>query len=191
MASTSSLTKAEEALYLKEVLAEGTYDMVALDVKYFVYRNQCEGYRCTTCNRIPFGNCLRTICPREHVLCDDCAFRLIQSTEASMTCPSCGADSIELKLAGAMARRVVGALEVNCCHEKQFDGYLGECAEIQCGWQGPFSDLNDHLKQCSFKPLVCKDCMISMPFNAKEAFERHLKSCQMKKTVCPKDCGGL
>lgn len=99
-------------------------DQKAIPIRLFcsICLDICQDAMETTCN---------------HLFCEAC---ITESVKVSPSCPNCRHDLAMSSLTKAVVlRQIVGDLHVFCAEEE----------EKRCGWKGPLSNLQLHLRTCS------------------------------------------
>ena len=133
--------------------------------------------------------------PCQHVFCRKC---IEKSLEANGVCPTCKAKTtlqsltpqpyfnelIYISLVKCPRCTWSGDYQSFCLHEKKCVPPRDECP-LRCGTKLSKKELSDHLLNCKFRRIVCKDCKKEI-YYAELLF--HDDDCPMKKVLC-KGCG--
>ncbi len=114
----------------------------------------------------------------EHVFCLDCISEHLRVN--SQTCPECNEHlSADTLRRARLASNYLSKLKINCDHASR------GCPEFTC-----LEDLETHVANCGFVPVLCSNAECGMVINKQEKDHHETVVCQYRKVKCH-DCGQI
>ena len=133
-----------------------------------------ENFHCSICyNVLKEPRMCRN---NEHIFCLDCISEHLRVN--SQTCPECNEHlSVDTLRRARLASNILSKLKINCDHASR------GCPEFTC-----LEDLETHVANCGFAPVLCSNAECGMVINKQERVHHENALCQYRKVKCH-DCG--
>ncbi|CAB3985007.1 E3 ubiquitin- ligase PDZRN3-like [Paramuricea clavata] len=117
----------------------------------------------------------RTCRNNEHIFCLGCISEHLRVN--SQTCPECKEDlSVDTLRRARLASNCLSKLKINCDHASR------GCVELTC-----LEDLETHVANCGYAPVLCSNAECGMVINKRERVHHETEICQYRKMKCH-DC---
>ncbi len=114
----------------------------------------------------------------EHIFCLDCISEHLRVN--SQTCPECNEHlSVDTLRRPRVVNNYLSKLKINCDHASR------GCPEFTC-----LEDLETHVANCGFAPVLCSNAECGMVINKQEKDHHETAVCQYRKVKCH-DCGQI
>ena len=135
-----------------------------------------ENFHCSICyNVLKEPRMCRN---NEHIFCLDCISEHLRVN--SQTCPECNEHlSVDTLRRARLASNILSKLKINCDHASR------GCPEFTC-----LEDLETHVANCGFVPVLCSNAECGMVINKQERVHHETAVCQYRKVKCH-DCGQI
>ena len=135
-----------------------------------------ENFHCSICyNVLKEPRMCRN---NEHIFCLDCISEHLRVN--SQTCPECNEHlSVDTLRRARLASNYLSKLKINCDHASR------GCPELTC-----LEDLETHVANCGFAPLLCSNAECGMVINKQEKDHHETVVCQYRRVKCH-DCGQI
>ena len=135
-----------------------------------------ENFHCSICyNVLKEPRMCRN---NEHIFCLDCISEHLRVN--SQTCPECNEHlSVDTLRRARLASNYLSKLKINCDHASR------GCPELTC-----LQDLETHVANCGFAPVLCSIAECGMVINKQERVHHETTVCQYRKVKCH-DCGQI
>ena len=135
-----------------------------------------ENFHCSICyNVLKEPRMCRN---NEHIFCLDCISEHLRVN--SQTCPECNEHlSVDTLRRARLASNYLSKLKINCDHASR------GCPELTC-----LEDLETHVANCGFAPVLCSNAECGMVINKQEKDHHETVVCQYRKVKCH-DCGQI
>ena len=135
-----------------------------------------ENFHCSICyNVLKEPRMCRN---NEHIFCLDCISEHLRVN--SQTCPECNEHlSVDTLRRARLANNYLSKLKINCDHASR------GCPEFTC-----LEDLETHVANCGFAPVLCSNAECGMVINKQERVHHETAVCQYRKVKCH-DCGQI
>ncbi len=135
-----------------------------------------ENFHCSICyNVLKEPRMCRN---NEHIFCLDCISEHLRVN--SQTCPECNEHlSVDTLRRARLASNILSKLKINCDHASR------GCPEFTC-----LEDLETHVANCGFAPVLCSNAECGMVINKQEKDHHETAVCQYRKVKCH-DCGQI
>ena len=135
-----------------------------------------ENFHCSICyNVLKEPRMCRN---NEHIFCLDCISEHLRVN--SQTCPECNEHlSVDTLRRARLASNYLSKLKINCDHASR------RCPELTC-----LEDLETHVANCGFAPVLCSNAECGMVINKQERIHHETAVCQYRKVKCH-DCGQI
>ena len=112
----------------------------------------------------------------EHVFCLDCITEHLKVN--SQTCPECNEHlSVDTLRRPRLLTNYLSKLKINCDHASR------GCPEFVC-----VEDLESHVENCGFSPMMCSNENCGMEINKQDKDHHENEVCEYRKVKC-QDCG--
>ncbi len=133
-----------------------------------------ENFHCSICyNVLKEPRMCRN---NEHIFCLDCISEHLRVN--SQTCPECNEHlSVDTLRRARLASNYLSKLKINCDHASR------GCPEFTC-----LEDLEAHVANCGFAPVLCSNAECGMVINKQERVHHETAVCQYRRVKCH-DCG--
>ncbi len=133
-----------------------------------------ENFHCSICyNVLKEPRMCRN---NEHIFCLDCISEHLRVN--SQTCPECNEHlSVDTLRRPRVVNNYLSKLKINCDHASR------GCPEFTC-----LEDLETHVANCGFAPVLCSNAECGMVINKQERVHHESVVCQYRKVKCH-DCG--
>ena len=114
----------------------------------------------------------------EHIFCLACISEHLRVN--SQTCPECNEYlSVDTLRRARLASNCLSKLKINCDHASR------GCAELTC-----LEDLETHVANCGYAPVLCSNAECGMVINKQERIHHETEICEYRKVKCH-DCGQI
>ena len=135
-----------------------------------------ENFHCSICyNVLKEPRMCRN---NEHIFCLDCISEHLRVN--SQTCPECNEHlSVDTLRRARLASNYLSKLKINCDHASR------GCPEFIF-----LEDLETHVANCGFAPVLCSNAECGMVINKQERIHHETAVCQYRKVKCH-DCGQI
>ena len=135
-----------------------------------------ENFHCSICyNVLKEPRMCRN---NEHIFCLACISEHLRVN--SQTCPECNEHlSVDTLRRARLASNYLSKLKINCDHASR------GCAELTC-----LEDLETHVANCGYAPVLCSNAECGMVINKRERVHHETEICQHRKVKCH-DCGQI
>ena len=135
-----------------------------------------ENFHCSICyNVLKEPRMCRN---NEHIFCLACISEHLRVN--SQTCPECSEHlSVDTLRRARLASNYLSKLKINCDHASR------GCAELTC-----LEDLETHVANCGYAPVLCSNAECGMVINKQERVHHETEICQYRKVKCH-DCGQI
>ena len=135
-----------------------------------------ENFHCSICyNVLKEPRMCRN---NEHIFCLDCISEHLRVN--SQTCPECNEHlSVDTLRRARLASNYLSKLKINCDHASR------GCPELTC-----LEDLETHVANCGFAPVLCSNAECGMVINKQEKDHHETVVCQYRRVKCH-DCGQI
>ncbi len=132
-----------------------------------------ENFHCSICyNVLKEPRMCRN---NEHIFCLDCISEHLRVN--SQTCPECNEHlSVDTLRRPRVVNNYLSKLKINCDHASR------GCPEFTC-----LEDLETHVANCGFAPVLCSNAECGMVINKQERVHHETAVCQYRKVKCH-DC---
>ena len=135
-----------------------------------------ENFHCSICYNVLKQP--RMYKNNEHIFCLDCISEHLRVN--SQTCPECNEHlSVDTLRRARLANNILSKLKINCEHASR------GCPELTC-----LEDLETHVANCGFAPVLCSNAECGMVINKQEKDHHETVVCQYRKVKCH-DCGQI
>ncbi|CAB3995573.1 RING finger 151-like [Paramuricea clavata] len=135
-----------------------------------------ENFHCSICyNVLKEPRMCRN---NEHIFCLACISEHLRVN--SQTCPECSEHlSVDTLRRARLASNYLSKLKINCDHASR------GCAELTC-----LEDLETHVANCDYAPVLCSNAECGMVINKRERVHHETAVCRHKRMKCH-DCGQI
>ena len=135
-----------------------------------------ENFHCSICyNVLKEPRMCRN---NEHIFCLACISEHLRVN--SQTCPECSEHlSVDTLRRARLASNYLSKLKINCDHASR------GCAELTC-----VEDLETHVANCGYAPVLCSNAECGMVVNKRERIHHETEVCRHRKVKCH-DCGQI
>ena len=135
-----------------------------------------ENFHCSICyNVLKEPRMCRN---NEHIFCLDCISEHLRVN--SETCPECNEHlNVDTLRRPRVVNNYLSKLKINCDHASR------GCPEFTC-----LEDLETHVANCGFAPVLCSNAECGMVINKQERVHHETAVCQYRKVKCH-DCGQI
>jgi hypothetical protein len=135
-----------------------------------------ENFHCSICHNVLKDP--RMCRNNEHIFCLACISEHLRVN--SQTCPECNEHlSVDTLRRARLASNYVSKLKINCDHASR------GCAELTC-----LEDLETHVANCGYAPVLCSNAECGMVINKQERVHHETEICEYRKVKCH-DCGQI
>ena len=135
-----------------------------------------ENFHCSICYNVLKDP--RMCRNNEHIFCLACISEHLRVN--SQTCPECNEHlSVDTLRRARLASNYLSKLKINCDHASR------GCAELTC-----LEDLETHVANCGYAPVLCSNAECGMVINKRERVHHETEICQHRKVKCH-DCGQI
>ena len=135
-----------------------------------------ENFHCSICHNVLKDP--RTCRNNEHIFCLACISEHLRVN--SQTCPECKENlSVDTLRRARLASNCLSKLKINCDHASR------GCAELTC-----LEDLETHVANCGYAPVLCSNAECGMVINKQERIHHETEICEYRKVKCH-DCGQI
>ena len=132
-----------------------------------------ENFHCSICYNVLKDP--RMCRNNEHIFCLACISEHLRVN--SQTCPECNEHlSVDTLRRARLASNYLSKLKINCNHASR------GCAELTC-----LEDLETHVANCGYAPVLCSNAECGMVINKRERVHHEAEICQYRKMKCH-DC---
>ncbi len=135
-----------------------------------------ENFHCSICyNVLKEPRMCRN---NEHIFCLACISEHLRVN--CHTCPECKEHlSVDTLRRARLASNILSKLKINCDHASR------GCPELTC-----LEDLEAHVANCGFAPVLCSNAECGMVINKQERVHHETAVCEYRKVKCH-DCGKI
>jgi hypothetical protein len=135
-----------------------------------------ENFHCSICyNVLKEPRMCRN---NEHVFCLACISEHLKVN--SQTCPECNEHlSIDTLRRPRVLNNMLSKLKINCDYASR------GCPELTC-----VADLDTHVANCGFAPVLCSNAECGMEINKRDKVHHETEVCEYRKVKCH-DCGQI
>ena len=135
-----------------------------------------ENFHCSICyNVLKEPRMCRN---NEHIFCLDCIAEHLRVN--SQACPECNEHlSVDTLRRARLASKILSKLKINCDHASR------GCPELTC-----LENLETHVANCGFAPVLCSNAECGMVINKQERVHHETAVCEYRKVKCH-DCGQI
>ena len=132
-----------------------------------------ENFHCSICYNVLKDP--RMCRNNEHIFCLACISEHLRVN--SQTCPECNEHlSVDTLRRARLASNYLSKLKINCNHANR------GCGELTC-----LEDLETHVANCGYAPVLCSNAECGMVINKRERVHHEAEICQYRKMKCH-DC---
>ncbi|CAG5108488.1 Oidioi.mRNA.OKI2018_I69.chr1.g3820.t1.cds [Oikopleura dioica] len=133
-----------------------------LDLVLPEFQKQAQEYVCAICSGLCYKP--RIICPKSHMFCESCIYRLLKCSSQKDKCPSCRSkfSTKDIKQPIRPLVNILDLIRVKCPNKDW------------CWKELQYDELDRHLKECKKPEEKCKGCLRVMH---PDMLEDHVQNC--------------